>query len=153
MEKKKKKTKISKDAKQAIIATIVLGALIGLFGYMAYLLQGKRSIDVEGTVFAKGTTIEYRKHHTDGVFVFSIKPDNPEYRKFDVKVDFSTYSSYEVGDRIKFCDIGKWRVGDRSWSTLDELTEMLIFTLLVLLIIAFCVAFCMSFSFLTEGGA
>lgn len=135
-------------AKTSMLIVAFLTVSLMFLGYIGVSLENNKHVDVEGTVFAKGTTIEYHRHHTDGVFVFAIKPDNPDYHKFDVKVDFSTYSSYNVGDRIKFYDIAKWTVGDKSFSIVDEIVSCLVFSVGIILIFVWFIAVCMMFNFI-----
>ena len=110
-----------------VILTLLLG--FGLFGFFSQ--ARKSTVDVEGTVFAKGTGHEHHKHYDEQVFMFAITPDNPKWHKFDVKVTFSTYSSYRVGDKVKFNDIRKDDVGDDSWGFWDELLIACCLTLVI----------------------
>jgi hypothetical protein len=115
-----------------VVITLLFGfCLFGVFSQV-----GNRTVDVEGTVFAKGTTYKHHKHYDEQIFMLAITPDNPKWHKFDVKVTFATYSSYEVGDKVKFKDIRKDAVGDNSWGFWNELIMALGF---VLIIVFFCV--------------
>jgi len=100
-----------------VVITLLIG--FGLFGFFSQV--GNSTVDVEGTVFAKGTANEHHKHYDEQIFMFAITPDNPKWHKFDVNVTFATYSSYEVGDKMKFKDIRKEDVGDDSWGFWNEL--------------------------------
>ena len=100
-----------------VVITLLLG--FGLFGFSSQI--GNSTVDVEGTVFAKGTAYKHHKHYDEQIFMFAITPDNPKWHKFDVNVTFATYSSYGVGDKVKFKDVRKDDVGDVSWGFWDEL--------------------------------
>ena len=111
------------------VITLLLGfCLFGVFSQVE-----NSTVDVEGTVFAKGTSYEHHKHYDDQIFMFAITPDNPKWHKFDVKVTFATYSSYEVGDKVKFKDIRKDAVGDNSWGFWNELIMALGLAFIVIL--------------------
>ena len=110
-----------------VVITLLLG--FGLFGFFSQV--GNSTVDVEGTVFAKGTTYKHYKHYDEQVFMFAITPDNPKWHKFDVKVTFATYSSYGVGDKVKFKDIRKDDVGDDSWGFWNKLITTLGLTFII----------------------
>lgn len=110
-----------------VVITLLLG--FGLFGFFSQV--GNSTVDVEGTVFAKGTTYKHHKHYDEQIFMFAITPDNPKWHKFDVNVTFATYSSYEVGDKVKFKDIRKNDLGDDSWGFWDELLGTCCLTLVI----------------------
>lgn len=98
---------------------VALSIFIGFCVYGVFF-QGERDVDVSGTIFAKGTSYKHHKHYDEQIFLFAIKPDNPEWNKFDVNVTFSTYSSYNVGDKVKFNNIRKTKIGDKSWTGWNE---------------------------------
>ena len=113
-----------------VVITLLLG--FGLFGFFSQV--GNCTVDVEGTVFAKGTTYKHHKHYDEQVFMFAITPDNPKWHKFDVKVTFATYSSYEIGDKVKFKDISKEDVGDDSWGFWNKLLVVCCLILVIVLV-------------------
>lgn len=110
---------------------VVITLLLGFSLFAVFSQVGNSTVDVEGTVFAKGAANEHHKHYDEQVFMFAITPDNPKWHKFDVKVTFATYSSYGVGDKVKFKDIRKDDVGDGSWGFWNEVIMVLGLTFII----------------------
>lgn len=109
------------------VITLLLG--LDLYGVSTQIRNS--TVDVEGTVFAKGTAYKHHKHYDEQIFMFAITPDNPKWHKFDVNVTFATYSSYEVGDKVKFKDISKDDVSDDSWGFWNKLITALGLTFII----------------------
>ena len=115
---------------------LIVSIIVGICVYGVFFQEESRTVDVTGTVFAKGIGHKHHKHYDEDIFVFAIKPDNPKWHKFDANVTFATYSSYNVGDKVKFNDIMKTEVGDKSWTVWDELFGCASFTIGIIAICA-----------------
>lgn len=77
------------------IVVAIAGIIVGNIDY---------SITVPGTVFAKNGDIEtrYKSRKIVDVYRIAVRPDNPEYEVYDVKVSFSTYVTTEIGQHVAF---------------------------------------------------
>lgn len=125
-------------AKWLIITTLLIG-----LAYCGIFIHGQnRNTNVSGTVIAKGTSwVRHGKHNSEQVFIFAVKPDNPNFKIFDVNVTFGTYSTHNVGDKVKFNDIMKNQIGDETWTWLDELVMATSFIIGIGSVIAWLVFF------------
>lgn len=61
-------------------------------------------IDVPGTVIAKNTEIEtrYKSKTITDVYRIAVRPDDPKYNVYDVKVSFGTYATISKGQHVCF---------------------------------------------------
>ena len=80
-------------------------ALISVFvGSYGWKLCEENHWDVPGTVIGKSETAVSHRHSRSisSEWWMAVKPDNSEYKAYDVCVDFATFASYDIGDHVSF---------------------------------------------------
>ena len=79
----------------------IISVFVGSYGWK---LCEENHWDVPGTVIGKSETAVSHRHSRSisSEWWMAVKPDNSEYKAYDVCVDFATFASYDIGDHVSF---------------------------------------------------
>jgi hypothetical protein len=79
----------------------IISVFVGSYGWK---LCEENHWVVPGTVIGKSETAVSHSHSRSisSNWWMAVKPDNSEYKTYDVCVDFATFASYDIGDHVSF---------------------------------------------------
>ena len=92
-----------KNLKNIIILLSI--AIISVMSFFYGLKLCKENhFEVPGTVIGKSESFRTHRKSTriSSEWWFAVKPDNSDYKAYDVRVDFATYSTYDIGSHVSF---------------------------------------------------
>lgn len=87
-----------------IIVYLTITIISGFGVFYGSKLCRDNHFEVPGTVIGKSeTAIGHRKSsRISSEWWLAVKPDNNNYKPYDVCVDFATFSTYDVGSHVSF---------------------------------------------------
>lgn len=97
------KSNTMKNLKNIIILlSIAIISVMSLF-YGRKLCE-ENHFEVPGTVIGKSESFRTHRKSTriSSEWWLAVRPDNSEYKVYDVRVDFATFSTYDVGSHVSF---------------------------------------------------
>lgn len=83
-----------------VITLLIIIVISGICLSYGFSRWEENYFNVPGTVIGKAEFIKSRRSRSE--WVLAIKPDDNKYKPYDVSVDFSTYSAYNVGSHVGF---------------------------------------------------
>lgn len=86
------------------IASVAIIIISSIALYNGYSLATENHFDVPGTVIGKSEVVtgSYRIRRMRTEWHLAVRPDNKAYKPYDTRVDFLTFSTYNVGSHGSF---------------------------------------------------